>query len=169
MPLNVNLSGSRILRSHDAGSSIDPLREAVRSYKDAMRSAKQDLNVSFLLKTLSAVNESSPLKVARNPIDQDRRWRSGVELRNVRGFEIDEEGQLTIRTRSDNGELSAELALDQLYKMRRKLQSDGSVMLVTAGDKKVKITDAYSHAFVNDAYAGLPFDLVLAYFEEDPA
>lgn len=146
----------------------DPMKQAVKSYKEAMRTEKQDLDVEFLKRTLSAVNDGSPLKVACNPIGKDRLWRRDAKLLNVRALELDDEGHLVVHTRTDKTELPVEKALDQLQKLKRKLQPSGPVMLQVSETKQVRITDAYSHAFVKSAWAGLPFDLVLAYFEDEP-
>lgn len=146
----------------------DPLRQAVKSYKEAMRTQMQDLDARFFLKTLNAVNESSVLKVAANPIDEKGDWIHGTKLMNVRGFEVDDSGRLVVRTRGDNTEMPVEKALDQLEKLQRKLHMGAEVVLELKGEKYVQITDVYSHAFVKSVFAGLPFDLVLAYYEKKP-
>lgn len=152
---------------NDRHFEYDALHQAIKSYKDAIRTPDKDLDVEYLLKTVKYVNEISPLKVARNPIGKDRQWIHGTQLQNVRGFYIDDDGRLTIRTRGDEVELSAEKALEQIEELQRHHVVAGAVFLERANKEPVAITDAYSHAFVSDVYSGMPFSLVLAYFEED--
>lgn len=146
----------------------DALREAIKSYKDAMRRFDQDLDVEFLLKTLKSVNDNSAVKIARNPVDKNHEWVPGTVLRNVGKVDVDDENHLTLRVRHDNTETTAEKMIDQILKVKKKLHGmQGPVMLEISDSKKVQITDVYSHAFVKSVYAGLPFDVVLAYFEKD--
>lgn len=157
---------SRVLAGQGS-EEPDVLREAVKSYKEAIREAKQDLNIGFFLKTLSVVNESSAIKLARNPVDSNGKWRRDAAIYNVRGFEIDDSGRLVVRTRVDKEELSVEKALDQLHKLRRKINNESVIVYQVSEHKEIQITDIYSHAFVKNAWAGLPFDLVLGYFEKE--
>ena len=161
---------SRVLANHpanDGGPQEDPLHQAIASYKEAMRPPRQNLDVEFFYKTLSSVNESSALKIARNPIDADGKWIHETKLHNVRGIELGEGGGVIMRMRGDKTNLSIEKAIDQMDRIRRQLGKEAPVTLVISDDKQGRITDIYSHAFVKDAWAGLPFDLVLAYFEEE--
>ena len=58
--------------------------------------------------------------------------------------------------------------LEQIENLKSKLHgTTGPVMLALSNEKKVKLTDAFSHSFVKDVCAGLPFDVVLGYFEDD--
>ena len=68
--------------------------------------------------------------------------------------------------RSDNTEFSADKMLEQIDKLKKNLHGlKGPVMLELPDGKKVKLTDAFSHAFVKTVWAGMPFDLVLGYFD----
>lgn len=146
----------------------DALQAAVKNYKAAMRKFDQDLDVDFLLKTLESVNERSVVKIARNPVDENREWIAGTVLYNVGKIDVDEEHHLMLRIRHDNAECTVEKMLDQLDKLKKKMHGTmGPVMLALNDLKKVQITDVYSHAFVKDVYAGLPADVVLGYFEDD--
>lgn len=146
----------------------DALREAIKSYKAAMRRPAQDLDVEYLLKTLNYVNESSPVKVARNPVDKNREWIPGTTLYNVGKVFVDDEHHLTLHMRADKTECQASKMIDQIAKVKKHLHGmQGPVMLELPDGKKVRITDAFSHAFVKSMWAGMPFDLVLGYFEKD--
>lgn len=144
-----------------------PMFEAIKSYREAMRPPKQDLNIEFFIKTLRVMNDSSALKVARNPVDANGRWRRETVLRNVRSIELDDKGRLSLQLRGDNTEYPVEKAIDEIIKYRKRLGNDDPIMLTFSEEKQVRITDAYSHAFARDFFAGLPFDLVLAYFDEE--
>lgn len=145
----------------------DALRAAVKDYKEAMRRFDQDLDVSYLLKTLNSVNERSVVKIARNPLDKNREWVKGTVLHNVGRIDVDDEYHLTLRIRHDNAECTVEKMLDQIEKLKKKMHGTmGPVMLELNDQVKVKLTDVYSHAFVKDVYAGLPADVVLGYFED---
>ena len=152
---------------NDRHFEYDALHQAIKSYKDALRTPEKDLDVEYLMKTLDYVNGICPVKIARNPIGKDRQWVHETQLHNVRGFYIDDEGRLTIRTRGDEVELVAEKAFEQIEELQRNHIVAGAVFLERTGKEPVAITDAYSHAFVGDVYSGMPFSLVLAYFEED--
>ena len=144
----------------------DALRSAIKSYKEAMRRPAQDLDVEYLIKTLKYINSSSPIKVACNPVDRHREWISGTPLYNVGKIYVDEDHHLTLRMRSDNTEFSAEKMLEKIAKLKKNLHGlKGPVMLELPDGKKVKLTDAFSHAFVKTVWAGMPFDLVLGYFD----
>ena len=146
----------------------DALHEAIKSYKDAMRAPDKDLDVDYLLKTFEYVNDISPIKVARNPIDKDRAWVHDTQLRNVKEFDVDDEGRLVIRTRGDKTEFLVEKALEQIEQLKNRHKNiTGAIVLERANKEPVVITDVYSHAFASKIYAGLPFELVLAYFVED--
>ena len=146
----------------------DVLREAIKSYKEAMRRHDQDLDVEFFLKTLRSVNESSVIKVARNPVDKNHEWVPGTKLFNVGKPHVDDEHHLTLRIKHDSSAFTVEDMLEQFSKLKKKLHGmHGPVMLAISDEKKVCITDIYSHAFVKDMWAGLPFDVVLGYFEKD--
>lgn len=147
----------------------DALRQAVKSYKDAMRAPAQDLDLEYLIKTLRSVNEDSPVKIACNPVSSDRKWNAETKLYNVRSVEVDVEGHLAIHIRKDNKEFTVAQFIDQYAKVRRKvIDKKGPVKFIISDDKSVTITDVYSHALLGDRLAGLPLDLVLGYFEEDP-
>ena len=146
----------------------DALRAAIKSYKEAIRAPQQDLDVEYLIKTLRSVNESSAMKVARNPLGPDRTWNHDTTMYNLKGIDVDDEGHLTVIIRRDKEEFTVEDFLDSFRKLKRKIiDKKGPVMYKVNDEKKVRITDVYSHAFVGDRYAGLPLDLVLGYFEED--
>ena len=146
----------------------DALREAIKSYKEAMRAPQQDLDVEYLIKTLRSVNDACPIKVARNPLGDDRSWNHDAKMYNVKGIEVDDEGRLTVFIRRDNTEFTVDAFLDRFAKLKRKIvDKKGPVMHRVNDEKTVQITDVYSHAFVGDRYAGLPLDLVLGYYEAE--
>lgn len=144
----------------------DALHAAIAGYKEATRRYDQDLDVDYLLKTLEAVNASSAVKIACNPVDKNHDWINGTKLFNIGKIEVDAEFHLTLHVRRDNDECTAETMLEQIDKLKKTLHgTSGPVMLALANGEKVKLTDAYSHSLVKDACAGLPFDVVLGYFE----
>lgn len=147
----------------------DALRGAVKNFKDAMRKVDQDLDVDFLLKTLGMVNEHSAVKVARNPVDANHEWISGTKLHNIGKVEVDDEFHLLLHIRHDGAECTAEKLLEHIEVAKKKMHATmGPVMLQVSDSKKVQITDVFSHSLVKDMYAGVPFDVVLGYFEDDP-
>ena len=155
-----------IVNDEDFGG--DALRQTIVSYKEAVRPATEDLNLEYLLKTLNSVNEASPVKVARNPLDSDRNWNPDAKLYNVRHIAVDDEGHLSVSIRKDSQEYSVERFIDDYEKLKRKItDKKGPVMLAVSEGEGIKLTDAYSHGLAKDHLAGLPFDLVLGYFEED--
>lgn len=75
---------------------------------------------------------------------------------------------MTLHLRRDKEEMPAEKLYGQIMRLKKKIAGDASYVMVQLGESKsVRLTDAYSHSLVNAHWAGLPFDLVFAYYNED--
>ena len=146
----------------------DALRQAVESYKEALRNATQDLDFDFLVKTLRAVKESDVVKVARNPVLPDRYWNSEATLFNVRSVDVDDAGHLVVKIRKDETEYTVGECLERLQELAQALPSKKAPVIFKASDEKdVQLTDAYAHMMNDAMYRGMPIDLVLGYYEKD--
>ena len=144
------------------------LQEMIKEWKRQNKEKPRDLDYEMLDVIMRHVNGSSPVKVARNPLDKERDWIPDTVCQNVKSVSIDDQGRLTVHVRGDKTELSVDAMLGQIKRLKTKISRSSSIMLKISDKKTVQLTDIYSHALVKDSWAGLPFDLVLAYYEEDP-
>ena len=149
----------------------DPLvlQEMIKQWKKQNKDKLPDLNYEMMNTIMTHINESSPVKVARNPLDKDHDWIPDTVCHNVKNVYIDDEGRLTLRIRKDNTELTVDKLIDQIKKLKTNISRSSVIMVKVSEEKVVQLTDVYSHALVKDSWAGLPFDLVFAYYEEDPS
>ena len=151
-----------------AESNVNVMQERINEWKKAHKDKPRDLDYGMFCDVLDIVNESSVLKVARNPLDEDRDWVPDTVCHNVRGFEVDDQGRLVIILSRDHAELTVESAYAKLRGLKKHAPAKSNSVMVRVSDTKVvQLTDVYSHALVKDSWAGLPFDVVFAYYEED--
>ena len=144
------------------------MREMIQEWKDAHKEEPRDLDFDFFCSIIDCANESSPVKVACNPRAVDGDWIPGTPCHNVSKVGVDDQGRLTLHLRRDKEEMSAEKLYGQIMRLKKKVAGGASYVMVQINESKsVRLTDAYSHSLVNEHWAGLPFDLVFAYYDED--
>ena len=144
------------------------LHEKIKEWKKAHKGAPRDLDFAFFCEILRFVNGSSPVKVACNPTSQAGEWVPGTECRSVAKAEVDDKGRLVLRLKSDKTGLSADKLYEQVQHLKKRVAGGKSPVMVKISETKtIQITDAYSHSLVKQHWAGLPFDLVFAYYDEE--
>ena len=149
-------------------AELDAMQEKIKKWREANKDAPRDFDFKMLCTIIGALNDSSAVKVACNPLDEERNWVPDTTCHNIGKIDIDDEGRLVLSIRRDKEELSVEKLAWQINRLKKQRPADqSSVLLRISETKTVQITDAYSHALVRDSWAGLPFDLVLAYYEKD--
>lgn len=149
-------------------AELDAMQAKIKQWREANKEAPRDFDFGMLCTIVDALNDSSAVKVACNPLDEERNWVPDAVCRNVGKVDVDDQGRLVLAVRHDKEELPVEKLALQIRQLKKRRPADQSpVMLKISDTKTVRITDAYSHALVRDSWAGLPFDLVLAYYEND--
>ena len=144
------------------------MMERIQEWKDAHKEEPRELDFDFFCSIIDRANESSPVKVACNPTAADGDWIPGTLCRNVSGASVDDQGRLTLHLRRDKEEMPTGKLYGQVMRLRKKVVGGASHVMVQIGEfKSVRLTDAYSHSLVNERWAGLPFDIVFAYYDED--
>ena len=142
--------------------------ERIQEWKDAHKSEPRELDFDFFFEIVDRVNESSAVKVACNPTSADGDWIPGTTCLNVAKAVVDDQGRLTLLLRHDKDETSAGKLYGQIHRLKKKVAGGAShVMVQVSETKSVRLTDAYSHSLMQEHWAGLPFDLVFAYYDED--
>lgn len=145
----------------------DVMLQRIQEWKDAHKDVPRELDFGFFCEIIEKVNNSSAVKVARNPTTVDGDWIHGAECINVARAIVDERGRLALQLRRDREEMSAERLIEQVDRLKEQVDGKSSaVMVQISEDREIQITDAYSHSLVSDHWAGLPFDLVFAYFDD---
>lgn len=146
----------------------DVMREMINEWKAAHKEKPRDLDFEMLCEILKHVNGNSLVKIACNPLDEDRDWIYGTECFSVGKVEVDDQGRLLIHMRRDKSEYTVDKMRDALHRLRKNSPSRSSGIMAKVSEKKVvQLTDVYSHALMKDHWAGLPSDLVLAYYEKE--
>ena len=149
-------------------AEFDAMKETIKQWREAHKEAPRDFDFKMLCTIIGMLNDSSAVKVACSPLDEDRNWIADTVCHNVGKLDVDDEGRLLISIRGSKEECTVEKFDAQLRRLKKQRIADGSsVMLRLSETRIVKVTDAYSHALVRDSWAGLPFDFVLAYQKEE--
>ena len=86
---------------------------------------------------------------------------------NFRSFISGLHGLFTLRATHGKSNYTVDKLHHELRRVGKKISLSSSIMVQLSDSKTVQLTDVYSHALVKDSWAGLPFDLVFAYYEED--
>ena len=147
----------------------NPMGERIRQWGESHKAEARELDFDFLCKIINRVNGSSAVKVACNPIARDGSWIPDTPCRNVSKVGVDEEGRLVLYASRDKKEMPVEKLFDKIQGVKERISGGSSFVMVkfsSEGDA-IRLTDAYSHSLVNDHWAGLPFDVVFAYYNED--
>ena len=147
----------------------NPMGERIQQWEEAHKAEPRDLDFDFFCKIIDRVNESSAVKLACNPITKKGDWIPGTPCHNVAKADVDDEGRLVLYARNDGKEMSAEKLYEQVHHLEKKISAGTSPIMMkrSADSEEIQLTDAYSHSLVNEHWAGLPFDVVFAYYDED--
>ena len=136
--------------------------EKIKAYRDSIKEEKPDLDIELLLRILDIVNESSEVKVALNPIGEEGEWSSDAPTYAVKGVTRLDDGRVALRVNDEKHGMEAGELYIKLKKEFKRSASKKVPVLFVRGEKVTQLTDAYSHALVNEQWAGMPFDVVLA-------
>ena len=143
------------------------LREKVDDYKKSHPEDLPELDYAFFLRSISRVNESSPVKIARNAFNDMREWIPGTRTYNVSGVFLGEDSSVTFVMSGSDHCTTVDALLDELENINKKLPlKNVPIMIQIDQETTVQATDLYAHSLVSDAWAGMPADFVLCYNQE---
>ena len=136
--------------------------EKIKAYRESIKQEKPDLDVALLLRILDLVNESSEVKVAIEPINEEGEWSSSAPTYAVKGIEKLDDGRVALRTSNEKHGIEAGDLYTKLKKEFRHGSGDKAPVLFVRHGEVTQLTEAYSHALVREQWAGMPFDVILA-------
>lgn len=153
--------------SNEANTGNGVLREKVDDYKKSHPESLPELDYAFFLRSISKVNDSSPVKIARNAFNDKREWIPGTKTYNVSGVFLSEDNNVTFVMGGSDHCTTADALLDELENINKKLPlKNVPIMIQVDHETTVQATDLYAHSLVSDAWAGMPADFVLCYNQE---
>lgn len=151
----------------DEAQEPSVLQEMIKKWKAEHKAKPRPLDYEMFLQISNMVSDSSEVKVARNPLDEDHDWIPDTKCLGVTKVFQDDEGRLTLRASYGKTNYTVDKMHSELRRVGKKISLSSSIMAQLGDSKTVQLTDVYSHALVKDSWAGLPFDLVFAYYEEE--
>ena len=159
------MPNDKVLENIARGEAI--MREKVEDYKKAHPEMLPDLNFALLMKSLNRVNESSPVKIARNAFNENREWIPGTETWNVGKVYLSDDHYVTFTISRGDKVMTAEMLLEALHDINKKLPlKDVPIAIEINDETRVVATDLYAHSLVTSMWAGLPVDFVLCYSQK---
>ena len=140
------------------------LRNQIEDYKAAKAEMLPELDYSFLLKSLELLNEASPVKIARNAVDENREWIHGTETHNVKSVYLsDDHCVVFVISHGDKVMTVADLS-EVLEDINKKLPLKEVPVLIEINEEtRVKVHDMFAHSLIQSMWAGMPVDFVLCY------
>ena len=156
-----------IANSIELGENI--LNDKVEEFKLEHPFFLAELDYSLFLHALERVNEDSPVKIARNALNEKREWISGTEVHNVgKVFLSDDHCLVFVLSHSENVMTVSQL-LDTLFELNKQIRLDSFPLMIQINEKtRIEATDLFAHSLVTSMWAGLPLDVVLCYVQEKP-
>lgn len=139
----------------------DVLLEKIRDYRRMLKLDKPDLDVALLMKILGITNESSEVHVAIEPVRESGEWVSDTPSYAVSGLKKLDDGRLVLKVNNEKHGMAAGDLYDQYKKALKHASGSKMPVLFMRGDDVIQLTEAFSHALINEHWAGLPFNLIL--------
>lgn len=140
----------------------DVLQEKIKEYKESLKKERPELDIALLFRILDLMNESSEVKVAIDPVKGDGEWSSDAPTYAVVGVTTLEDGRVALKVRDERHAMEAGDLYVKLKKVFKRKNVEKVPVLYVKNETVTQLTDAYSHALVQQKWGGMPFDLVLA-------
>ena len=140
----------------------DVLLEKIREYRNMLKLDKPDLDLALLLKILDITNESSEVRVAIEPVADSGEWLSDTPSYAVKGVKELDDGRIVLYVSDEKHGMHAGDLFLQLKKILKHASGSNMPVLFLHGGEVTQLTEAYSHSLVEEQWAGLPFDVILA-------
>ena len=145
----------------EAQQQRQPLEEAVYDYRKKHPGALPDYDAKFILDILSHSNDASNIRIAINPV-VDGLWVKDAKFFGIKGCYISEDHKLIFKVHRDKKTLTAEELIERINKAMKSRPYKHIPVGFEYNDEIHKLTDMFGHSLVNDMWAGLPFDIILA-------
>ena len=144
----------------------DILKEKIKAYRESLKGEVPDLDIELLMKVLDMVNESSEVKVAISPVTEGGGWDPNAPTYAVAGITTLDDGRISLRVHDERHGIEAGTLYLKIKKALKRRSGSKMPVIFSRKGNIVQLTDVYSHALVRQMYAGMPFDVVLAFSEK---
>lgn len=138
-----------------------PLEEAIYDYRKKHQGPPPDFDAKFVMDILRQVNDASKIRIAIDPINYAG-WDKNAKFFGITGCYISDDGKLIFKVNRDKKTLTADELFDRMTKAMKHRPSKHIPVGFEYADEIHKLTDMYGHSLVNDMWAGLPFDVIMA-------
>lgn len=153
--------------TEDAHHGEEVLREKVDEYKRTHPEVLPEFDYALLVKSMKRVNEDSPVKIARNAVNEMREWIPGSETWNVGRVYLSDDHYVTFTVSHGDKAMTVSDLFDELEEIDKKLPlKDVPIMIQLNETTRIRATDLYAHSLVSSMWAGLPVDFVLCYTQK---
>ena len=138
-----------------------PLEEAIYDYRKKHPGPLPDYDAKFVLDILHTSNDSSNVRVAIDPVIGDL-WIKDAKFFGITGCYVSDDHCLIFKVHRDKKTLTADELLDGITKAMKSFPYKHIPVCFEYNGEIHKLTDMYGHSLMNDMFAGLPFDIILA-------
>lgn len=138
-----------------------PLEEAVYDYRKKHPGPLPDYDAKYVLDTLFHANGSSNIRIAINPVSNDR-WDRDARFFGITGCYVSDNHWLVFKVHRDRATLTADELIERINKAMKNYPYKHIPVAFEYGEELHKLTDMFGHSVVKDMWAGLPFDIVMA-------
>ena len=142
-------------------STRQPLEEAGYDYRKKHPGALPDYDAKFILDILNHSNSASNIRVAINPV-VDGLWVKDARFFGITGVYVSDDHKLIFKVHRDKKTFNAEELTDRINKAMKSRPYKHIPVGFEYNEEIHKLTDMYGHSLVNEMWAGLPFDIILA-------
>lgn len=142
-------------------STRQPLEEAIYDYRKKHQGPLPDYDAKFILDILHHSNDSSNIRIAINPVVRGL-WNKEASFFGVTGCYVSSDRKLVFRVHRDKKTLTADELTDSINKAMKSMPYKHIPVAFEYNEEIHVLTDMYGHSLINDMWAGLPFDIVLA-------
>ena len=145
----------------DQQSTRQPLEEAIYDYRKKRQGPPPDYDAKFILDILHHSNDSSFIRIAINPVVRGR-WDKEASFFGITGCYISDDRKLVFKVHRDKKTLTADELIEKIERALKPLSLKHIPVGFEYKEEIHMLTDLYGHSLVNDMWAGLPFDIVMA-------
>ena len=138
-----------------------PLEEAIHNYRKKHPGPLPDYDAKYVLDILHRSNESSNIRIAINPV-VDGIWNKDATFFGITGCYVSDDRKLVFKVHHDRKTLTADELIERINKAMKSRPYKHIPVAFEYAEKIHPLTGMYGHSLVNDMWAGLPFDIVMA-------
>lgn len=142
-------------------SKRQPLEEAIYDYRKKHPGPLPDFDAKFVLDVLHTANDSSNIRIAINPVVNGL-WVKDAKFFGIKGCYVSDDHKLIFRVHRDKQTLTADELTERINKAMKSRPYKHIPIGFEYNDEIHKLTDMFGHSLVNEMWAGLPFDIILA-------